>query len=95
MAVLKVKLRSDVNLINLKSLSTYLYTDAKITTLIVGRICGKYKMECGFGGKSTKIGTVDVKEVLNDFRYSAKLNFFPGVLKMTKSKMATYRSVTI
>ena len=81
MAVLKVKLRSDVKcLINLKSLSNYLYTDDKITTLIVGQICGKYKMDCGFGGKSTKIGTVDVKEVLNDFRYCAKLNFPPGVL---------------
>ena len=42
---------------------------------IVRRICGKYKMDCGFGGKSTKIGIVDVKEVLSDFRYSAKLNF--------------------
>ena len=34
MAVVKVKLMSDVKyLINLKSLSTCLYTDAKITTL--------------------------------------------------------------
>ena len=40
----------------------------------MGRICGKYQRDCGFGGKSTKIGIVDVKEVLNDFRYSAKLN---------------------
>ena len=63
--------------------------------IIVGRICGKYKMDCGFGGKSTKIGIVDVKEVLSDFRYSAKLNFYPGVHKMTKSKMATNRSVKI
>ena len=52
-------------------------------------------MECGFGGKSTIIGTVYVKEVLNDFRYSAKLNFSPGVHKMTKSKMVTNRSVNI
>ena len=52
-------------------------------------------MDCGFGGKSTIIGIVDVKEVLNDFRYSAKLNFPPGVHKMTKSKMATNRSVKI
>ena len=63
--------------------------------LIVGRICGKYQRDCGFGGKSTKIGIVDVKEVLSDFRYSAKLNFPPGVHKMTKSKMATNRSVKI
>ena len=36
MAVVKVKLRSDVKcLINLKSLSTYLYVDAKITTLSI------------------------------------------------------------
>ena len=41
---------------------------------LVRRICGKYKMDCGFGGKSTKIGIVDAKEVLSDFRYSAKLN---------------------
>ena len=34
MAVVKIKLRSDVKcLINLKSLSTYLYNEAKITTL--------------------------------------------------------------
>ena len=52
-------------------------------------------MDCGFGGKSTKIGIVDVKEVLSDFRYSAKLNVSPGVHKMTKSKMATNRSVNI
>ena len=52
-------------------------------------------MDCGFGGKSTNIGIVDVKEVLSDFRYSAKLNFSPGVHKMTKSKMGTNRSVTI
>ena len=52
-------------------------------------------MDCGFGGKSTKIGIVDVKEVLSDFRYSAKLNFSPDVHKMTKSKMATNRSVNI
>ena len=52
-------------------------------------------MDCGFGGKNTKIGIVDVKEVLSDFRYSAKLNFPPGVHKMTKSKMATNRSVKI
>ena len=62
---------------------------------IVRRICGKYKMDCGFGGKNTKIGIVEVKEVLSDFRYSAKLNFSPGVHKMTKSKMATNRSVNI
>ena len=61
----------------------------------MGRICGKYQRDCGFGGKSIKIGIVDVKEVLNDFRYSAKLNFSPGVHKMTKSKMATNRSVNI
>ena len=47
--------------------------------IVVRRICGKYKMDCGFGGKSTKIGIVDVKEVLSDFRYSAKLNFTPLV----------------
>ena len=64
-------------------------------TILVRRIYGKYKMDCGFGGKSTTIGIVDVKEVLSDFRYSAKLNFSPGVHKMTKSKMATNRSVTI
>ena len=51
---------------------------------VVGRICGKYQRDCGFGGKSTNIGTVDAKEVLNDFRYSAKLNVCPGVHKMTK-----------
>ena len=61
----------------------------------MGRICGKYKMDCGFGGKSIKIGIVDVKEVLNDFRYSAKLTFPPGVHKMTKSKIAINRSVNI
>ena len=61
----------------------------------MGRICVKYQRDCGFGGKSTNIGIVDVKEVLNDFRYSAKLNFSPGVQKMTKSKMATNRSVNI
>ena len=63
--------------------------------LLVGRIRGKYKRDCGFGGKSTKIGIIDVKKVLTDFRYSAKLNFSPGVHKMTKSKMATTRSVNI
>ena len=62
---------------------------------VVRRICGKYKMDCGFGGKSTNMGIVDVKEVLSDFRYSAKLNVPPGVHKMTKSKMATNRSVNI
>ena len=62
---------------------------------IVGRICGKYQRDCGFGGKSTKIGIVYVKEVLSDFRYSAKLNYSPGVHKMTKSKMAANRSVKI
>ena len=62
---------------------------------IVGRICGKYKRDCGFGGQSTKIGIVDVKEVLNDYRYSTKLNCSPGVHKMTKSKMATNRNVKI
>ena len=66
-----------------------------VPNLIVGRICGKYKMDCGFGGKSTKICIVDAKEVLSDFRYSAKLTFSPGVHKMTKSKMATNRSVNI
>ena len=66
-----------------------------IMDIIVRRICGKNKMDCGFGGKSTKIGIVDVKDVLNDFRYNAKLNFPPGVHKMTKSKMATNRSVKI
>ena len=63
--------------------------------LIVRRICEKYQRDCGFGGKRTKVGIVDVKEVLNDFRYSAKLNFPPGVHKMTKSKMAINRSVKI
>ena len=62
---------------------------------VVGRICGKYQRDCGIGGKSAKIGTVDAKEVLNDFRYSAKLNLCPGVHKMTTSKMATNRSVEI
>ena len=56
---------------------------------------GQYQMDCGFPGKSTKMGIVDVKEVLKDFRYSAKLNFSHGVHKMTKSKMATNRSVKI
>ena len=62
----------------------------------MGRICGKYQRDSGFGGKSTKIGIVDgTKEVLNDLRYSAKLNISSGVHKMTKSKMATNRSVNI
>ena len=47
--------------------------------------------DCGFGGKSTKIGIVDAKKVLIDFRYSAKLNFSHGVLKYEKSKMAATR----
>ena len=70
-------------------------SSTKSTTFLVGRIYGKYQMDCGFAGKSTKIGIVDVKEVLNDFRYSFKLNFSPGGHKMTKSKMATNRSVKI
>ena len=64
-------------------------------THIVGRICGKYQRDCGVGGKSTNIGIIDAKEVLSDFRYSAKLNFSSGVHKMIKVKMATNRSVTI
>ena len=47
--------------------------------------------DCGFGGKSTKIGIVDAKKVLIDFRYSAKLNFSHGALKFEKSKMAATR----
>ena len=39
-----------------------------VMKVIVRRICGKYKMDCGFGGKSTKIGIVDIKEILSDFR---------------------------
>ena len=89
-----------LNTVYIKIYTRFLFSEVLIHTIvhtcnIVGRICGKYKMDCGFGGKSTKIGIVDVKEVLSDFRYSAKLNFSPGVHKMTKSKMATNRSVNI
>ena len=69
--------------------------DAARQDIFVGRICGKYQRNCGFGGQNTKIGIVDVKEVLNGFKYSAKLNFSPGVHKMTKFKMATNQSVNI
>ena len=31
----------------------------------------------GFSGKIIKIGTNEVKDILNDLRYSAKLDFFP------------------
>ena len=41
--------------------------------IIVGQICD---LIVGlFGGKSTKIGIVDAKKVLIDFRYSAKQTF--------------------
>ena len=53
----------------------------------MGRIYGNYQRDCGFGVKSSKIGIVDDKEVLNDFRYSGKLNLSPDVHKMTKSKI--------
>ena len=49
------------------------------------------RFHCGFGGKSTKIGIVDAKKVLIDFRYSAKLNVSHGALKCENSKMAATR----
>ena len=47
--------------------------------------------DCGFGGKSTKIGIVDAKKVLIDLRYSAMQTFSHGALKCEKSKMAATR----
>ena len=55
--------------------------------LLVGQICD---LIVGFG-KSTKIGIVDAKKVLIDFRYSAKLNCSHGALTFEKSKMAATR----
>ena len=45
---------------------------------------------CGFGDKSKKIGTVDAKKILIDFRYGAKLQFPHGALKFEKSTFAHF-----
>ena len=54
------------------------YTSCLSLSLIVEQTCVNNRRNCGFCGKSTKIGVYDFKRVLNNFRYSAKLNF--GVL---------------
>ena len=55
---------------------------------LVGKIKGKKGVNCSDRRKSTKICIDDAKKVLIDFRYSAKLKFFPGARDMEKSKMA-------
>ena len=43
--------------------------------LLVQQICVKYQKNCGFGGKSTKIGTDHAEYTRIDFSYSAKPDF--------------------
>ena len=59
-----------------------------ITHVLVGQICD---LIVGLVVKSTKIGIVDAKKVLIDFRYSAKQNVSHGALQFEKSKMAAIR----
>ena len=47
---------------------------------------------CGFCGKSTKIGTNKVKDILNELRYYANLDFVQEANKVQKSKMAAIRN---
>ncbi len=57
----------------------------------MGQICVNIHKDCGFCGKSTKIGIYDVKGLLIDFRYSTKQDFFREAHKVEKSKMAAGR----
>jgi len=43
--------------------------------ILVQQICVKYQKNCGFGGKSTKIGTDHAEYTGIDFSYSAKPDF--------------------
>ena len=60
--------------------------------LLVRPLCVNLHTNCGFCGKSTNIFTNELKDILKEFRYYAKLDFCRESHKKQKSKMAAIRN---